>query len=514
MSETNKKEFSTLRSFLWPVHNYELKKLLPTFLLFFFISFNFTILRDTKDTLIITASGSGAEAIPFLKVWGVLPMAVIFMLIYAKLSNKLSKPALFYATITPFILFFALFATVLYPAREMLHPHALADKLQAILPQGCMGFIAMFRNWTFSLFYIFSELWGSVALSLLFWGFANDVMKVSEAKRFYSVLGLGANLALMVSGPTIIYISRMRATLAPGVDAWGVSLNYLMTLVVIAGLIIIGIYSWINKYVLTDARFYDPNQVRAPKKQKQKMSMADSFKFLAKSKYLGLLAILVISYGIAINLVEVTWKGQVKLQYPNANDYSAFMGMFSTVTGVVTVFMMLFVGGNVIRKFGWGTAAMLTPVVLLVTGIGFFSFVLFKSSLTGFIAMIGSTPLMLAVLIGGAQNIMSKSSKYSLFDPTKEMAYIPLDQESKVKGKAAIDVVGARLGKSGGALLQQGLLIALGSIGAMTPYIAFILLGIIAAWLMAAKALSHLFNAKQAGIQEVAVKVEKAEATT
>ena len=54
--------------------------------------------------------------------------------------------------------------------------------------------------------------------------------------------------------------------------------------------------------------------IKKAKKEKPKMSLKESFLFLAKSKYILCLAILVIGYGIAINLVEVTWKGQLKLQ--------------------------------------------------------------------------------------------------------------------------------------------------------------------------------------------------------
>ena len=433
-------------------------------------------MRDAKDSLIVTAPGSGAEALPFLKVWGVLPFAIVFMIVYAKLSNVMSKPKLFYTIITFFVTFFVFFALVLYPCRDILHPSAAADALKNFLPEGFGGLIAMFRNWTFALFYIMSELWGSVAISLLFWGFANDITRISESKRFYAMFGLGANFAMLFSGPAIIYFSDIRDKLPSGIDPWGVTINYMVSLVTLAGLIIMGIYWWINKNVLTDTRFYNPTEVKKAKKEKPKMSLKESFMYLAKSKYIGCLAILVIGYGIAINLVEVTWKHQLKLQYQNANEYMTFMGYFSFITGLTTILMMLFVGGNVIRRFGWGVGAQITPVVLLISGVGFFSFVIFRDSLTAFVSILHTTPLMLAVIFGTIQNIMSKSAKYSLFDPTKEMAYIPLDQEAKVKGKAAIDVVGARLGKSGGALIQQGLIIAFGTLGAITPYIAIICL--------------------------------------
>lgn len=513
MTQTAEKPFGKLRSFLWPIHNYELKKVLPMFLMFFCISFNYTILRDTKDTLIVTAAG--AESIPFIKLWLVVPSAVLFMLIYAKLSNMLSKRALFYAVTAPFLIFFALFPTVIYPFRDYLHPTDMADKLQSFLPVGFSGFIAMLRNWTFAVFYVLSELWGSVMLSLVFWGFANEITKINEAKRFYALFGVGANLALLVSGPSIVWASKLNASVAGGAgDPWQTSLNFLMSMVVFAGLVIMAVYWWINEYVLTDPRFYSPDQ-KASKKAKTKMSMGESFAYLARSPYMLLLALLVISYGICINLVEVTWKSQLKLQYPTPNEYSQFMGHFSFYTGVVSVIVMLFIGGNVIRRFGWLAGALATPIMLLLTGAVFFMLVIFKQQAQGLVAFLGTTPLMLAVMIGAIQNIVSKSTKYSMFDATKEMAYIPLDQEQKVKGKAAIDVVAARLGKSGGSFIQQGLLVLYGSIAAITPRLAMILLVIIVAWIVAAVRLNKLFLAKSAlKEKEAAEEAQQAAAAT
>ena len=63
----------------------------------------------------------------------------------------------------------------------------------------------------------------------------------------------------------------------------------------------------------------------------------------------------------------MTWKGKLKAAFPDPNNYSSFMGNFSTATGIVTLLMML--GGRLIfKKFGWGVAAMITPITLLTTG--------------------------------------------------------------------------------------------------------------------------------------------------
>lgn len=152
-----------------------LKKVIPLGMMFFCILFNYTILRDTKDVLVVTAKGSSAEIIPFLKTWVNLPMAIGFMVIYTKLSNVLSKKALFYSCILPFIAFFGTFAFVLYPLNNLIHPTALADSLLNFLGPSFLGPIAILRIWSFGLFYVMAELWGSVVVSVLFWGFANQV---------------------------------------------------------------------------------------------------------------------------------------------------------------------------------------------------------------------------------------------------------------------------------------------------------------------------------------------------
>ena len=60
---------------------------------------------------------------------------------------------------------------------------------------------------------IAANMWGSVVVSLLFWGFANEVTTVSEAKKYYPLFGLFANVALVFSGQFVRYVSQLHTSL-------------------------------------------------------------------------------------------------------------------------------------------------------------------------------------------------------------------------------------------------------------------------------------------------------------
>merc|ERR1712048_691668 len=175
----------------WLPPKKELKKMLPLASMFFCILFCYTVLRDTKDVLVVTSGG--AEVIPFLKTYMNLPAAIGFTALYANMVNSMSNANIFYTLIGGFMTFFASFATVIYPNRDLLHPVATMTNLQASLPAGFGPILTIIKYWTFGTFYTFAELWGSVVVSVLFWGFANEICSVSEAKTWYPLFGLIAN---------------------------------------------------------------------------------------------------------------------------------------------------------------------------------------------------------------------------------------------------------------------------------------------------------------------------------
>ena len=505
--------FSKIRDILWPIKANELKKFIPLSALLMFTIFIYCALRGIKDTILITHLG--AEMISTAKLWGVLPSAIIFMVVYTNLSNLLAREKVYYTLLGFFIMFFAAYAFILFPNQEILHINLSNYKEKFYIFRYP---IAMVENWTISIFYIMAELWGSIMLSLMFWQFANEITSVKDAKKYYSLFGLWGQIGMLAAGALSQQIANYLSinSNAPELEVWGNTLNVLMSIVIIVGLIMGILYRWFNTKVLTDKRYYDLEanaKERKNKKKKAKLTVLESFKLIFSSKYLGMIAILVLAYGISINLVEGVWKSAASEAYPVRNDYLAFMGSFQSYTALVTMLGMI-IGMNVIRKVSWFAGAIMTPAITLATGTAFFIFFIYKDSLNSAMVLFGTTSLMMAVIFGAVQNILSKSIKYSAFDATKEMAYIPLCDDLKSKGKAAVDVVGARLGKSGGAVIQWFLIAFTGlTIPELSKELFVVFFIIMLLWIWGVYSLSREFEAKSAILKSEEERTDKKKTT-
>jgi len=490
------KPFDRLRAFLWPIHAHENKKFLAMLLMFFLISFNYNILRTLKETLVVTAPGSGAEVIPFIKVWAMFPGAVFMAFLFAWLSNRFNKERVFYIFMGIFLGYFALFLFYLFPNKEALHLHQTADWLEAYLPSGFKGLTIMVRHWTFTSFYVVSELWGNIILIMLFWGFVNQITKLDQAKRFYGLLGLGANLSGIVAGQISIYITQFSAhySLLPNATTWEQSLMVIVSLVILCGISTLFVFYWVNKTILSNPIHYCAQSAQEEKDMKGKLSLKESITHLIKTPYLLYITLIVLTYNISTNLIEVLWKDQIRMLYPSAHDYNLFINQVATWIGIVATFSALFISGNAIRRVGWTFTALLTPLILLATSLVFFGLLFTRNILEeSNILIFGMGPLALIVLTGAVQNILCRSAKYTLFDATKEMTFIPLSAESKIKGKTVIDGVCNRLGKSGGSVIHQSLLIVFSSFACSAPYVAGILFLILGIWIGAVRLLGKAF---------------------
>jgi len=461
---------------LFPIHKHELRKFLPLTFIFFMISFNYSTLRSLKDIYVL--EHAGAEVIYYLKLFGVTPVILLLTIAYNRLSKVVDKDIKFNVVIVYFFVFFGLSYLFFIPNLRALQLDSLADNLNTSLPT-MRNLWEVVRYWPLSLFYINAEAWGTMALGVLFWTFVNDITGVEQSKRFYSFLSLGAAIGLIIAGILLKFFKEhLNLVLGAGV--------------VLMGTILV-VYNRFTRDINANPALYQIEQKET--KKKTKLSFAESFKFLVKSKYLAWIATLIISYGVVIVLFESVWKAKIKVltlgdEGMLANIYGN-QGIFS---GILSLILIIFLSTPIMKR-GWRFAASVTPVITLIATVIFFAFLYFQDALSSVTVLWGISPLSLAVTFGLINVVFIKAFKYTLFDPTKERAYVPLDEESKVRGKAAVDGVGSRLGKSLGSLIITFFLVPVfGSIHNAEYFVFFLIIAVLILWLIAVKKLSVLFD--------------------
>lgn len=464
-----------------------------------------------KVTVVVTAEGSGAEVIPFLKVWAVLPAAVLLTYFYTRLLNRFNREQVFYMMILFFLGFFTLFLLVLHPHQKSLELTGFADFLLSHLPEkltGLKGLISLIRHWPLSLFYVISEMWSAIVLSMLFWGFANEITSVDEAKRFYAIFAIGANFSGIFSGQSAqwLKVQEYNPNIPFGTVAWEQTLALQLGVVLFLGIVIMLLFRWVNcsswmqrnKPSLSfEPLSQQAHTLSAEKEADKRLSLRECFSYLLRSPYMVYIAVLVVAYNIVYNLSDVLWTHQISQRYPDPNKFNSYINDIACITGIFATLSGLILSGNVIRRFGWTVTALITPIIWLVTSIGFFFCMLFEANPVVADTLYAFThiPLIsLTLFFGSTQICLGRAAKYTVFDETKEIAFIPLPKSEQRKGKAVVDGIASRFGKSGGSLTIQVLLVLCHELVATIPYIAGIFVVCISFWLISVQRLGVLVS--------------------
>ncbi|MBQ2349874.1 MAG: ADP/ATP carrier protein [Cytophagales bacterium] len=494
-----KPKFGKWRQLLFPIYMHELKKLVPSALVFLCISFNYSLLRGLKDVYVYNTMTS--SSIYALKVL-VMPSVILFTIAYTFIAKRVNRDVRFNIVIAYFLVFFFLFYTVLLPNCDSLQLLGLSTYLSNELPMYFHWWDCI-RVWPVSLFYIHAEIWGTLVLGVSYWTFMNEIISSAEANRVYPFLMVGAGVGGILSGIFLFFFSAHS----------DLQIEVVLCLI----LCILSFYNILARNIAKDPAGY--NIEPKIKKPKVRLSFLQSIKFLLTSRYLLLLTCIVFGYNMFIVFLESVWKGRVGV-YSDflKNDYlehyksatealakayskqtiSKIYGLQSFLTGVFSLFWIFFVSGSVSKK-KWKFTALFTPVLALVSSLMFYMLYTFRDVWGAHCDK--GTSLYLIVIFGLIILCFIKSSKYVFFDTSKERAYIPLDEESKTNGKAAIDAIGSRLAKGISAVSISGILVPKFDGLDQIVNISFSLVSVlIVLWILAVLALSPEYeklNAKE-----------------
>ena len=141
-------------------------------------------------------------------------------------------------------------------------------------------FIRIGGSWSYATFFVMAEMYGSMIVTLLFWQFANQITKTHEAKRFYSHFGLLGNISLPIVAVVFWLFLSKDSNYVPE----NVKMIPVLCIVIVMDCLMLLIYTWMQRNVLTDPLLYEAKVEGAGAKKKAKLSLGDSFKLIFGSK--------------------------------------------------------------------------------------------------------------------------------------------------------------------------------------------------------------------------------------
>lgn len=336
--------------------------------------------------------------------------------------------------------------------------HHLIATTSLVVSASVVGFwwlLELPGGWAPVAFYV----WISIVFVLnvsQFWSYANHIFDARQAKRLFGFVGAGGLLGSVAGGQITAFAAR----------TVGVRFSLLVAAAILAataGLIYV-IHSANRSRASTDAPTSGISKIAEAR---------GGWKVIRGSRHLRLITATMLVTVVVAQVVDLQFNSAVESSTTTKEQSAALFGNFYTIMGLAAFAFQLLFTSRIHRALGIGVALRTLPVTM---GVGTIAVLV---SAAGF-------PLLLLPAAMGLK-VAENGIRYSLDQTTRELLFMPVRSDLRVKAKATIDVFVQRFGKGAAAFLL--LPVTLGWLPALQ--VGWIALALIAVWLVVSGAMQR-----------------------
>jgi AAA family ATP:ADP antiporter len=295
---------------------------------------------------------------------------------------------------------------------------------RAVLPLGW--------GWTYYLFYVWVNLYGLMATSLL-WLLANALFNAREGRRLFGIIGTAGIAGAIVGG------------IATGqLVGWTGTENLLLVCAVIVGLCLLLLY---------------PVRVRDTPAGSTGSTGESPLQTVRASQLLRLLAGMAALAAAVAAIIDVQFNQIVDQAFGDKDAKTAFFGRFFAGLSFFALLFQVFLAPRVLRSVGVTSALMFLPVSM---ALGSLAVLVVPGLAAGILLKIGD---------GGFRHSIHKSAT--------EILYLPVPSDAKKRTKVLLDTTVDNLATGIGALTVLAALAA----GLDYTHLSYVSLALVVLWL-------------------------------
>lgn len=431
---------------------------LPAILMAVFLSASSILFHQAQNILLVTLKS--VPAINTLKTLVVFTQ-IIFVLTLLLVSGYKSFEKVFRGTLFVSIGIIA-FLTSLVFFQETLQLNGTVETLKNSLPSFAVRtFEPIIENWPSSLLYISLNLFHFNLFSLLIWGFINRFTSTSEGIKNYIPLAFIINFTPELVGALVTYLSLLFIE---------VSNRSLIALILPAIALMIGATIVFNRFWKRIPDNFFISAESGIEQKKNRFPFLASAYLLAGSVMIG-------------NILNIFFRSQVKMQFPDPISYTNFMASYSISAGSSSIIMSILwaiLGSWLILKRGWRTTALVGSISVLVGGLVFLGFSFENQSVS--------------LLSHGIMVGLLKGTLAALFFPLVQLIYLYMPAKVRFRTKVLTEMVLSPLIKGIPSIVMPGLFIVFGSISAVTIYGKIFILILLILFVAASAIIGRRYN--------------------